>query len=159
MFLLISYFFPEALSESPPGQRGRSMFFGRAGDSLLMVQAMLFISCSTHHQASSFQTLISLLDSKKVWSLTPLRKHVLQAKRILGQRHFICVRLSSQYNWCSPYICWCFDSSEVRKSVKSITEPTKIHKYMASDPNHLQDHTLIARNWHATLPVLLMSTA
>ena len=151
MFLLISYFFQEALSESQPGQRGRSMFFGSAGDSLLMVQAMLFISCSTHQQAFSFQTLISHLGSRKVWSLTPLRKHILQAKRSLGQRHHICVRLSSQHNWCSPYICWCFDTSEVRNSFKSITEPAKIQKYVASDQNHLQDHSLTARNWHATL--------
>lgn len=122
------------------------MFFGSVGDSLPTVQAVLFISCSTHHQAFSFQTLTSLLGSRNIWSLTPLRKHVLQAKRSLGQRHHICVRLSSQHNWCSPYICWCFDTSQVIKSFKSTTEPAKIQKYMPSDQNNLQDHTLTARN-------------
>ena len=134
------------------------MFFGSVGYSLLTIQGMLLIFCSTHQQAFCFQTLISVLGSRKVWSLTPPRKHVLQAKKSLGQTHHICVRLFSQYNWCSPYICWCFDTGEVRKSFRSITEPAKIQKYMASDQNHLQNYTLTARNWHATLPVLLLST-
>lgn len=126
VLLLIPYLFQEALSQSQPGQRDRSMFFQSTRNCLLTVQAMLFISCFTHQQAFSFQTLISLSGSRKVWSLTPLRKHVLQAKRSLGQRHHICVRPSSQHNWCCPYICWCLDTGEVRKSFKSITEPAKI---------------------------------
>lgn len=68
MFLLISYFFQEAVSESQTGNKGRSMLFGSTGDSLLMVQAILFISCSTHQQAFSFQNLITLSGSRKVES-------------------------------------------------------------------------------------------
>lgn len=140
MFLLISYFFQEALSES----RSRE-----AEECSLEVREIVFSwykQCyshpvSTHQQALSFQTLISLLGSRKIWNLTPLRKHVLQTKSFLfrGQRHHICVRLSSEYYWCSPYICWCFDTGEVGKSFTSITEPAKIQKYMGSDQNHLQD--------------------
>lgn len=74
------------------------MFFGSAGDFLLMVHAILFISSSTDQQAFSFQSLVSHLGGKMVQSLTTLRKHVLQAKTSLGQRHHICVRLSSQNN-------------------------------------------------------------
>lgn len=68
MLLLTSYFFQEALSESQPGNKG--MLFGSTGDSLLMVQAILLISCSTHQQAFSVQNLTTLPGSKKAESNT-----------------------------------------------------------------------------------------
>lgn len=80
------------------------MFFGSAGGFLLTVQVILFISFSTHHQAFSFQSLFSHLGGRMVQSPTTLRKRALQAKTSLGQRHHICVRLSSQNNLYSLYI-------------------------------------------------------
>lgn len=80
------------------------MFFGSAGDFLLMVQVILFISFSTYRQAFSFQRLFSHLGGRMVQSLTTLRKRALQAKTSLGQRHHIFVILSSQNNLYSLYI-------------------------------------------------------
>lgn len=123
--VLPSIFFQEALFKSQSGPRGRSIFFGSVGNNLLTAH-----QCYSYPalHITSVQTLLSLLGSRKVWDLTTLRKHVLQAKRSVGQRHHVHVRLSSQHNCCFPYICWCFDICEVGKNFKGITKPAKIQE-------------------------------